>query len=119
MRLPDLRSVAPRHGAGSVASVLPAAVAAVRGGPPGELPLPAGVRGVVVLIVDGLGRQLLDAHADLAPSLASAPGATLDAPFPTTTATSLTSIGRVGHPASTASSATRWRSRATTAGSSC
>jgi hypothetical protein len=31
MSVPDLRSVAPRHGAGSVASVLPAAVAAVRG----------------------------------------------------------------------------------------
>jgi predicted AlkP superfamily pyrophosphatase or phosphodiesterase len=89
----DLRSVAPRHGAGSVASVLPAAVAALRGEPSGDLPLPAALRGLVVLIVDGLGRRLLDAHADLAPFLASAPGVTLDAPFPTTTATSLTSIG--------------------------
>jgi predicted AlkP superfamily pyrophosphatase or phosphodiesterase len=93
MTVPDLRSVAPRHGAGSVASVLPAAVAAVRGDASGDLPLPTGLRGVVVLIVDGLGRRQLDAHAELAPFLASAPGPTLDAPFPTTTATSLTSIG--------------------------
>jgi predicted AlkP superfamily pyrophosphatase or phosphodiesterase len=93
MTVADLRSVAPRHGAGSVASVLPAAVAVVRGDPTAALPLPDGLRGVVVLIVDGLGRRLLDAHADLAPCLASAPGTTLDAPFPTTTATSLTSIG--------------------------
>jgi predicted AlkP superfamily pyrophosphatase or phosphodiesterase len=89
----DLHTVAPRHGAGSVASVLPLAVEAVRGAPAAGLPLPDGLRGVVVLIVDGLGRRLLDAHAHLAPFLASVPGTTLDAPFPTTTATSLTSIG--------------------------
>jgi hypothetical protein len=47
----------------------------------------------VVLIVDGLGRRLLDDHAGLAPLLTQAPGVTLDAPFPTTTATSLTTIG--------------------------
>jgi hypothetical protein len=89
----DPHPPAPRAGAGSVAQVLPDAVAAVSGAPAAALPLPEGLRAVVVLVVDGLGRELLDDHDDVAPRLASLPGAALDAPFPTTTATGLTSIG--------------------------
>jgi hypothetical protein len=89
----DPQPPAPRAGAGSVAQVLPDAVAAVSGAPTAALPLPEGLRAVVVLVVDGLGRDLLDDHAAVAPRLASLPGTALDAPFPTTTATSLTSIG--------------------------
>jgi hypothetical protein len=96
MTTPDLaglRAVAPRVGDGSVGCVLPEAVTAVAGSPTRALPIPEGTRAVVVLVVDGLGRRLLDEHADLAPLLTQAPGITLDAPFPTTTATSLTTIG--------------------------
>jgi hypothetical protein len=85
----------PRYGTADVSLVIPDAVAALTGRPRRlpALPLPDGLRAVVVVVIDGLGRRLLDAHVDLAPTLAAAPGVTLDAPFPTTTPTSLTSIG--------------------------
>ena len=85
----------PRYGTADVSLLLPDAIGALRRAPerPLGLPLPSRVRGVIVLVVDGLGRDLLDAHADLAPTLAGAPGTTLDAPFPTTTSTSVTTIG--------------------------
>lgn len=85
----------PRYGTADVSLLVPDAVAALTGRPrrlPG-LPLPEDVRAVVLVVIDGLGRRLLDSHAELAPTLAAAHGITLDAPFPTTTATSLTSIG--------------------------
>jgi hypothetical protein len=54
-------------------------------------------RRVAVLLIDGLGAELLAAHADRAPcltALADGPGAgRLAAGFPSTTATSLTSLG--------------------------
>jgi hypothetical protein len=85
----------PRYGTADVSLLVPDAVAALTGRPrllPG-LPLPEGIRAVVIVVIDGLGRRLLDTHADLAPTLTAVPGTTLDAPFPTTTPTSLTSIG--------------------------
>ncbi|HEX9765160.1 MAG TPA: alkaline phosphatase family protein [Nitriliruptorales bacterium] len=48
---------------------------------------------VILLVLDGLGRWLLDEHAADAPWLHAHTVATLDAVFPTTTSTSLTSIG--------------------------
>jgi hypothetical protein len=83
----------PRYGTADVGMLIPDAVRALTGHAPSVIPLPEGVRGVIVLVVDGLGRRLLDRHADVAPYLAAASGPTLDAPFPSTTATSLTSIG--------------------------
>jgi hypothetical protein len=85
----------PRYGTADVSLLVPDAVAALTDRPRllPALPLPDGVRAVVIVVIDGLGRRLLDDHADLAPTLAAAPGITLDAPFPTTTPTSLTSIG--------------------------
>ncbi|MHC1558009.1 alkaline phosphatase family protein [Actinomycetospora sp. C-140] len=52
-------------------------------------------RGVALLLVDGLGATLLDAHAERAPALAelAARGRVLDAGFPATTAVSVTSLG--------------------------
>ncbi|GAA4884491.1 alkaline phosphatase family protein [Actinomycetospora straminea] len=52
-------------------------------------------RGVALLLVDGLGADLLDAHADRAPALAelTARGRTLVAGFPATTAVSVTTLG--------------------------
>jgi predicted AlkP superfamily pyrophosphatase or phosphodiesterase len=85
--------VPPRYGDASVADLLPDALDVLSGGAPRLLPLPADVRAVIVLVVDGLGRRNLDDHGDAAPTLVGAPGPTLDAPFPTTTATSLSCIG--------------------------
>lgn len=65
---------------------------AVTGSDPAPLTLPAAIRGVVVLVVDGLGRELLDRHRSIAPMLAAASGPTLDAAFPAATATNLTSL---------------------------
>jgi hypothetical protein len=73
---------------------------AVTGGDPAPLYLPGHIRGVVVLVADGVGRTLLDAHPQLAPTLTAAPGPTLDACFPATTSTNLTSLA-TGHPPAT------------------
>ncbi|WP_283138163.1 alkaline phosphatase family protein [Rhizohabitans arisaemae] len=51
------------------------------------------VRRVCVLLVDGMGSELLRAHPEAAPFLSSLAGGTLTAGFPATTATSLGSIG--------------------------
>ncbi|MCV7226539.1 alkaline phosphatase family protein [Mycolicibacterium komossense] len=57
-----------------------------------------GARRVAVLLVDGMGAELLAAHRDVAPFLNAAltngaPQRTLTAGFPSTTATSLASLG--------------------------
>ncbi|MBV9593405.1 MAG: alkaline phosphatase family protein, partial [Actinobacteria bacterium] len=51
----------------------------------------------VVLLIDGLGWNLLRAHAEYAPFLAGFPATTLTVGFPTTTAASIASLG-VGRP---------------------
>jgi hypothetical protein len=84
---------APRYGTASVADLLPDALRALTGDAPRLVPLPDGVANVILLVIDGMGRHNLDDHLDLAPMLASAPGVVVDAPFPSTTATSLTCIG--------------------------
>lgn len=58
-----------------------------------------GVTSVVLVVLDGLGAHLLADHADAAPTLASAAGTRVDACFPTTTSTNLTSIGTGRTPA--------------------
>jgi Type I phosphodiesterase / nucleotide pyrophosphatase len=95
--------VRPRYGDGSLADVLPSVLAVL--GVPGatdRLGLGAvldGVRRVGVLLVDGLGRQLLPLAAPVAPTLADVLAgrlgslATLTAGFPSTTPTSLASLG--------------------------
>ncbi|MTV27759.1 alkaline phosphatase family protein [Nitriliruptoraceae bacterium ZYF776] len=84
----------PRYGAASVAELVPDLVASLTGRPTTTpVALPEATRGVVLLVIDGLGRHLLDHHAEVAPFLTAASGVTLDAPFPTTTATSLATIG--------------------------
>jgi Type I phosphodiesterase / nucleotide pyrophosphatase len=99
---PDL--AVPRYGTATLADVLPGAAAAV--GVPvrrGELPADplgltealGGARRVAVLLIDGLGADLLRAHADLAPTLAglSRPVGDLSAPCPSTTPVSLATLG--------------------------
>ncbi|HEX8082259.1 MAG TPA: nucleotide pyrophosphatase/phosphodiesterase family protein [Jatrophihabitans sp.] len=81
------------YGQSSLSDVLPSALAAL--GVAGE-PNPLGIEPaecVVVLLVDGLGWQLLREHAGHAPFLSSLAGRPLTAGFPTTTAVSITSLG--------------------------
>jgi len=92
--------VTPQYGVGTLAEVLPSVLAALA---PGAFPDPlglaagplAGVRRVAVLLVDGLGRAQVAQAAPYAPTLAAlAPGArTLTSGFPSTTPTSLVSVG--------------------------
>jgi hypothetical protein len=82
-----------RYGDGSLADVLPSLLACM--GVPGEtnrLGLPDTAR-AVLLLVDGMGWELLRRHPDAAPFLNSLAGRALTAGFPSTTVTSLTSLG--------------------------
>jgi Type I phosphodiesterase / nucleotide pyrophosphatase len=95
--------VRPRYGAGSLADVLPSVLAVF--GVPGATDLlglrPSldGVRRIVVLLVDGLGHHLLPLAARSGPTLddvlAGRLGtlATITSGFPSTTPTSLASLG--------------------------
>jgi hypothetical protein len=85
--------VIPAYGTGALSDVTPAAAAAL--GVPGfrdVLGLPA-ARHVVLLLVDGLGWELLRGHEADAPFLAGLAGRPVTAGFPSTTATSLASVG--------------------------
>jgi hypothetical protein len=89
----------PVYGAASLADVSPS-VGALLGVPGctdilGLAARTGSVRRVCVLLVDGLGWELLAAHPEQAPYLTSlmAAGGPLTAGFPSTTATSLASIG--------------------------
>jgi hypothetical protein len=99
---PDL--AVPRYGTATLADVLPGAAAALGvpvarpGLPVDPLGLTAalgGARRVAVLLVDGLGADLLRSHADLAPTLAglARPAGDLSAPCPSTTPVSLATFG--------------------------
>lgn len=86
-------TTAPRYGSGSLAELLPSVVSAVGGaGWDNLLALPA-MDSCVVFLVDGLGDRLLRAHAEEAPYLSSLQDVTLTSGVPSTTATSLTSLG--------------------------
>jgi hypothetical protein len=99
---PDL--AVPRYGDATLADVLPGAATAL-GVPVERGHLPAdpldlrtalgGARRVAVLLVDGLGADLLRAHAHLAPALSSLtrPVGDLSAPCPSTTPVSLATLG--------------------------
>jgi hypothetical protein len=94
----------PSYGEATLADVLPGAATAL-GVPVERGDLPAdplgltealgGARRVAVLLVDGLGADLVRAHAHLAPTLAAlaAPVGDLSAPCPSTTPVSLATLG--------------------------
>ncbi|MEU1685102.1 nucleotide pyrophosphatase/phosphodiesterase family protein [Micromonospora sp. NPDC005707] len=95
-----LDRVAPRYGGGSLADVLPSALALL--GVPGAAdllgltPRLAEVRRIAVLLVDGLGWYQIPTAAPYAPTLAglaATVGVPLTAGFPSTTPTSLVSLG--------------------------
>jgi hypothetical protein len=83
----------PRYGSAALADLAPSLLTAL-GVPGGRdvLGLPRLPR-ACVLLVDGLGWELLRAHPEQAPFLTSLPGRPLTAGFPATTVTSLGSLG--------------------------
>ncbi|MGH3360605.1 MAG: alkaline phosphatase family protein [Nocardioidaceae bacterium] len=83
--------VRPSYDGRSISQLVRAAGAAI-GGVPHELGLPAAPRYVLVL-VDGLGRDLLARNADCAPYLSSLLDGSITCGVPSTTVTSLTSLG--------------------------
>lgn len=86
-------TVLPAYGSGSLAEVLPSVAGALS--VPNEvnlLDLPPAPR-YAVLLLDGLGWNLLQANADVAPYLSSLAGRSLTAGVPSTTGVSLTSFG--------------------------
>ena len=87
----------PAYGERSLADVIPAvarALGTALDGHPAGLELPP-APSYVVFLVDGMGAELLARHAEAAPYLSSlvAGGSTGTAGVPSTTATSLTSLG--------------------------
>lgn len=100
VRVPGLDPVVPRYGEASLADLLPSALAALGvPGLSGPIDLPD-VRRVCILLIDGLGAAQLRDRAEDAPFLASllVPGEELTAGFPSTTVTSLSSLGVGIHP---------------------
>lgn len=82
----------PRYGERSLSDVLPALLAAL--GEPGTDMGIGPLRGAVLLLIDGLGAELLHAHAADAPFLSGLPDVgPLTAGFPSTTPISLASLG--------------------------
>jgi hypothetical protein len=94
--------IAPAYGTAALTDLIPSATAMLTDGTgpaPGGgnvLDLPPAPR-VVLLLIDGLGRRQLDRYASDAPYLCSLGQRTLTCGVPSTTATSLTSLG-VGLP---------------------
>jgi hypothetical protein len=82
----------PRYGEASLADVMPSVLAALEAGGDNRLGLDAAQR-VVVLLVDGLGLVSLREHAAAAPYLSAMRCRELTAGFPSTTVTSMASLG--------------------------
>jgi Type I phosphodiesterase / nucleotide pyrophosphatase len=77
-----------------LADVVPSVLAAMGvAGFDGRIPLQGDVAGACVLLVDGLGAELLDTYAADAPVLAGLRGQTLQVGFPSTTAAGLAAVG--------------------------
>jgi hypothetical protein len=77
-----------------LADVVPSVLAAMGVvGFEGRIPLPRDIAGACVLLVDGLGAELLDTYASDAPVMAGLRGQTLQVGFPSTTAAGLAAVG--------------------------
>jgi hypothetical protein len=59
----------------------------------GPIPLPGEIAGACVLLIDGLGADLLDTYAEDAPVLAALRGQRLQVGFPSTTVAGLAAVG--------------------------
>ncbi|MGV0800956.1 alkaline phosphatase family protein, partial [Mycolicibacterium elephantis] len=77
-----------------LADVVPSVLAAMGSeGFDRRLPLRDDIAGACVLLIDGLGAELLDTHVADAPVLAGLRGQTLQVGFPSTTVAGLTALG--------------------------
>ena len=77
-----------------LADVVPSVLSAMGvAGFDGPIPLPGEIAGACVLLIDGLGADLLDTYAEDAPVLAALRGPTLQVGFPSTTVAGLAAIG--------------------------
>ena len=77
-----------------LADVVPSVLSAMGvAGFDGPIPMPGGIAGACVLLVDGLGAELLDTYADDAPVLSALRGMRLQVGFPSTTVAGLAAIG--------------------------
>jgi hypothetical protein len=77
-----------------LADVVPSVLAALGVGAfEARIPLRDGLAGACVLLIDGLGAELLDTYADEAPVLAGLRGRTLQVGFPSTTAAGVAAVG--------------------------
>jgi hypothetical protein len=77
-----------------LSDVVPAVLTAMgAAGFESRISLPANITGACVLLIDGLGAELLDTHAEDAPVLAGLRGQTLSVGFPSTTAAGLAAVG--------------------------
>lgn len=83
--------VLPDYDGACIANIVPALLEPASTPPP-WLPQPALSEQVVLLVLDGLGWDQLQARRHLAPTLASLTGGPITSVAPTTTATALTSI---------------------------
>lgn len=83
----------------ALADILPSVAASFGLDTPNPLALEPN-RDIVVLLIDGLGSELIARHPDVAPTLTAHVATTLHAGFPATTATSLTSLA-LGAPCAT------------------
>jgi hypothetical protein len=98
--LVSLEPVLPEYGGACLSSVVPAIFDRFNPEVPSWLPEPArGARQVVLLVLDGLGWEQLQADAAHAPTVAGGRGGPITSVVPTTTATALTSITTGSPPA--------------------
>ncbi|MEU4806477.1 nucleotide pyrophosphatase/phosphodiesterase family protein [Actinosynnema sp. NPDC023587] len=83
----------PRYGAGSLADVVPSLLAGMDVPGMADVLGLAGPARVCLLLVDGLGLELLEAHRSDAPFLTSLTSRSLTAGFPATTAAGVAALG--------------------------
>jgi hypothetical protein len=77
-----------------LADVVPSVLSAMGvAGFDGPIPLPGEIAGACVLLIDGLGADLLDTYAEDAPVLAALRGRRLQVGFPSTTVAGLAAVG--------------------------
>lgn len=91
----ELMLLSPRYGTESLSDVVPSVVAHLTNHSTADrLGLDLhGARRVCILMIDGLGSEQLAAHSDDAPFLSGQIARAITAGFPSTTATSLSSLG--------------------------
>jgi hypothetical protein len=84
--------IIPAYDGACIANIAPTVLGPRDGPRPAWFPDTAGARQTVLLVIDGLGWEQLQARRHLAPTLAGLDGGAVHAVAPTTTATGLTSI---------------------------